>query len=129
MSRSRGRCNQCEYSVDRCKCSKNYCTPKESERFVLTGCLPCPQEIECPTDSLRFFKLKRNVDVCDLLAQPLLTLKSCDGSWHFPNEPDSRFTFWFIFSKCNEFILVMPECSMKSYPIGSPFRLVLDLKC
>jgi len=128
MSR-RGKCMSCDYSSDRCKCRRNYCSIKESERNVITGCLPCPQAPDCPTDQLRFFKLKRNLDANELMAQPLLTLRSCEGSWHFPNEPDARYTFWFIISNHCEFILVMPECSMKSFPIGSEFRLILDLKC
>lgn len=128
MSR-RGKCYSCEYNTDRCKCRKNYPFVKESEKNVITGCLPCPQNPECSDDDLRFFRLKRNISANDLMSQPLLTIKSCEGSWHFPNESDSRYTFWFIISSCCELILVMPECSMKSFPMGSDFRLVLDLKC
>lgn len=126
---SRGSCTSCKRSVRNCECKKSYCSPKEYEKNVTIGCLPCPQNPECPTDDLRFFILKKYVCVNNLMGQPLLTIKSCDSSWHFPNEPDSRYTFWFIIGNCGEFILVMPECSMKSFPLGSDFRLILDLKC
>lgn len=125
-----GRCNECNHSTSRCKCASKCCSePERSERIVVNGCLPEPECQECPTDSLRFFKILKCIKACELLAQPLLTIRSCDGAWHFPNEPDARFTFWFIISQCNELILVMPECSMKSLPVGSKYRLVVETDC
>ncbi len=110
------------------KCS---CPPPEREQsfkdFSTTTCLGEP---ECKEACLNFYPVIDDINITELVGQPLISLKTCDSVWHFPNEPKYDFTFWFIIKGCKLFI-VIPDDSLCNFK-GSEVRISLlyrDKKC